>query len=241
MPRRGCPSVCTAGEVEGTIPIAGSLDTEYLGKQLPGGTGGWDADGMRPGCERDAAGMQPGHHPTASSSHGAGLGAPGTLGRDAGSTVALHRHAGRCNRPSIVGCGAACSVQASRQRARPSRSRIPGQPGPAVSLFGEGWQALMGGCAGKRRARKSSASRPWVPQPSPVGASHGGQGLPGWRWRQITVSVPAAAYQRSGDGQTRLHPEHAELRGRQEGVPAPFTPRPAPGRFIFARVVFFPA
>lgn len=170
-------SVClhSRGGVEGTIRIASSLGHGQLGQAT--------AEGHRwPGCNWDAAGM-PSHHLLRPWGRARG---PGTLGWDAGSTADLCCHAGRCNRPSTVGCKAACSRQASRQCAQPSRSHIPGLPGSAVSTLREGWRAPRGGCAGKRRARKRSASRPWVPQPSPVGASHGGQELPGRRWRQIT-------------------------------------------------------
>lgn len=129
-------------------------------------------------------------------------------------------HAGRCNCPSIVGGGTGCSGQASRRRARPSHSRVPGQPGSS------GRAGRAAGCAGRRRTRKSSASR---------AHSHPCRGFPRGaraalrRWRLITPLpcwLLAISSRRRAD---RIAPRAGLCR---EGVLAPFTPQPAPGRLF---------
>lgn len=138
-------------------------------------------------------------------------------------------HAGRCNCPCIVGCGTGCSGQASRRRARPSHSRVPGQPGSAASRLGEGWQGW--GCAGKRRTRKSSAS--WVPQPSLVEASHGERGLSCRRWRLITpFPCWLLAISLAAGGQAGSHPERSVLGAVGKGSRPP-SPRSQPRAVYF--------
>lgn len=155
-------SVClhSRGGVEGTIRIASSLGHGQLGQAT--------AEGHRwPGCNWDAAGM-PSHHLLRPWGRARG---PGTLGWDAGSTADLCCHAGRCNRPSTVGCKAACSRQASRQCAQPSRSHIPGLPGSAVSTLREGWRAPRVGVQEKGEQGRE------VP-PDPGSHGHPQLGLP---------------------------------------------------------------
>lgn len=125
-------------------------------------------------------------------------------------------HAGRCNCPSIVSCGTGCSGQASRRRARPSHSRVPGQPGSSESA------GRAAGRAGRRRTRKSSASRarshprPGFPAGSPALAADN------------AASLLAARYQQPPAGRQDRTPSCA-LSGRG---PGPLHPQPAPGRLF---------
>lgn len=128
-----------------------------------------------------------------------------------------------------------------RQAGSVSGRHAPASPGsPALLCPSSGW------AGGPRWVGVKEKGEQCLQTPGPAA-------IPGWGFPRgmgaagpalaadNAVSVPAAPYQRGGGGQTRSHPKRAMPGGCWEGVPAPFIPQSAPGRFIFARVVFFPA
>lgn len=140
-------------------------------------------------------------------------------------------HAGRCNCPSIVGCGTGCSGQASRRRARPSHSRVSRQPGSAASLLGQRWQGWW-----VSREKENKEER-CLQTPGP--AAIPGRGFPRGARAVVpalaadnAVSLLAAPYQRGGDGQAGSHPERSVLGAVGKGSWPP-SPRSQPRAVYF--------